>query len=66
MLNTKTRENRLRRRLAKMGYLLHKSRKGISLDNFGDYMIVDMCANCVIAGSRFNLDLDDVEQFITA
>ena len=65
MLNTKTRENRLRRRLAKMGYLLRKSREAISLDNFGHYMIIDGYTGCISAGSRFDLNLDEVEQFIT-
>ena len=66
MSDTKARENRLRRRLAKMGYLLRKSRASESLDNFGGYMIVDAYRNYVVAGSRFDLDLDDLEQFITA
>ena len=61
---TKTKENRIRRALAKRGYLLRKSRAEESIDNFGGYMIVDANYNAVIAGERFNLSLDDVEQFV--
>ena len=45
---------------------MRKSRADISIDNFGGYMIVDVKTNAVIAGSRFNLDLDDVEEFVKA
>jgi len=60
---TKTKENRIRRALAKRGYLLKKSRAAESIDNLGGYMIVDANQNAVVAGERFNLSLDDVEQF---
>ena len=54
----------LRRLLAKQGYLLRKSRdRNIHADNLGGYMIVDAGGNYVVRGSRFELDLDDVELF---
>ena len=66
MLSEKSRENKLRRALYKADCLMRKSRADISIDNFGGYMIVDVKTNAVIAGSRFNLDLDDVEGFVKA
>ena len=64
MKNEKTIENKLRRRLLKMGYLLRKSRRGFNRCNLGGYMIIDADCNAVIAGRDFALDIDDVEQFI--
>lgn len=50
----------LRRNLKKAGYLLRKSRKPISLDNHGGYMIIDASSNTVVCGSCYELTLDDV------
>lgn len=46
----KNQEQKLRRALNKCGYSLHKSRRGIGLDNLGGYMVVDQYANVVVAG----------------
>lgn len=64
MLTEKNRERRLRRALNKAGYSLHKSRYSIYGDYLGGYMIVDVCGNYVVAGSRYDLDLDDVETWL--
>ena len=63
-MTEKAREQRIRRRLAKLDMVLHKSRGRISLDNFGGYMICDIHDNAVIDGSRFDLSLNDVEDFL--
>lgn len=60
MTANKNRERVLRRTLNKAGYALRKSRANISLDNLGGYMIVDIGMNALVAGSRFEMDLDDV------
>lgn len=58
-------ENQLRYWLKKEGYLLRKSRiKNINLDNLGGYMIVDGYSNFVVAGSKFELNLEDVLRFL--
>lgn len=57
-------ERKLRRALYKAGYTLHKARGRLHADNFGGYMIVDYMINGVVAGSKFELDLDDVKQFV--
>lgn len=62
-MNEKARENRLRRRALKLGLLLHKSRSETwNIDDQLGYMIVDQAGNFVVFGSRFELDLDDVEE----
>lgn len=59
-------EAAVRSRLRNRGYELHKSRvRNIHADNLGGYMIVNMQYNVVVAdSSRFNLDLEDVEEFL--
>jgi hypothetical protein len=64
MHNEKAREARLRRLARRGGYSLRKSRAGFSGDNFGDFMIVDDDMNAVVAGDRFDLTLDDVEEWL--
>ena len=61
----KNMEKKLRRVLYKAGYSLHKARGRTHLDNIGGYMIVDYRINGVVAGSRYDLDLADVEDFVS-
>ena len=58
-------EQRLRRALYKAGYQMHKSRKRISIDNLGGYMIVDYRLNFIVDGSRYDLSLHDVCEFVS-
>ncbi len=39
-------------------------RGGDSLDNFGGYQIRDPDYNAIVAGSRFDFDSSDVEQWL--
>ena len=57
-------ENKYRRMLKDQGYALRKSNKPISPDNLGGYMIVDIYSNCVAQGSRYELSLNDVRDFL--
>ncbi|WP_022762612.1 hypothetical protein [Butyrivibrio sp. AD3002] len=58
-------KNTLRHKLNKLGYSLRKSRvNNINLDNLGGYMIIDTYGNYVVAGSRFELTIDDVISFL--
>lgn len=68
----KARENKVRRRLAWLGYRLQKSRtdgsvyvngvfQGINLDDRGGYRIIDSNTNTIEAGEKFDLDLGFVE-----
>jgi hypothetical protein len=36
-----------------------------SFDNDGGYMLIDDWTNGVVAGARYHLDLDGVEEYIT-
>ena len=57
-------ERQLRARLRKAGYILHKSRvRNTHYYNCGGYMIVLASINGVVAGSRFELTLDDVREW---
>ena len=61
----KAREARLRRQLVKYGYQLVKSRiRNTNIDDFGGYMIIVSSSNGVFAGSRFDLNLDDVQRYV--
>ena len=65
MSTDKVRENRLRRKAARLGLGLRKGRaRTVRLDNFGEYMIYDLEGNYVVAGERFDYDLDDVERWL--
>lgn len=65
MFTEKAMEQRLRRALNREGYGLHKSRtKAIHADDLGGYMVYDLATNAVVAGARFDLDLDDVARFV--
>ena len=59
-----SRERRLRKIAQKQGLLLRKSRGQLSMGNQGGYMIVDPDTNVVVAGERFDLDLDAVEAWL--
>ena len=60
----KDRAKQLRRKLNKYGYTIKKSRLAESGDNFGEYMIVDFHTNCLVRGERFDVSLDEVEDFL--
>ena len=64
MENTKNQENKLRRALAAHGYALRKSRGFTGPDNLGGYMIVDLHTNGTVAGTRYEMTLDDVAEFL--
>lgn len=68
LLSASVRESRLRRRLSRLGelgYLLRKDRaRSITLDHQGGYQIVDPYRNWVVLGSRYELDIDDVEAWL--
>jgi len=58
-------ERKLRRIAQKQGYSLRKSRdRSISIDNLGEYMIVDTENNCIVAGGKFDLTLENVAELL--
>lgn len=64
-MTEKSRENRARRRLGKMGYALQKCRNRTDIYHYGLYRIIDAMYNTVVTGNgNFDFSLDDVEKFI--
>ncbi len=61
----KRREGRLRGRARTAGFRLKKDRaRNYSSDHQGGYMIVNDWVNTIVAGEKFNMSLDDVEEFL--
>ncbi len=61
----KTRENRLRRQAKRLGLAVTKSRvREIHLDDHGGYQIVDRYRNSLVHGERYELDLDDLAEYL--
>ncbi len=59
----KVRENRLRRWASRLGLQLHKSRaRSLNIDDYGGWMICDADNDLVVAGEKFNLSLENVEE----
>ena len=50
--------------MQKAGYVLHKSPRAVSTDNFGVYMIISLDSNSVAAGSRYELSLEDAQEWV--
>jgi len=47
------------------GWALRKSRARLGLDNWGGYQIIDAGDNTVAAGSRYELELEDVADWLS-
>ena len=56
-------EQALRRVLKAAGCTIRRSRNSISPDNLGGYMIIDLSSNGVVAGSRYELSLEEVRDW---
>jgi hypothetical protein len=66
MTSEKVREIRLRRWANRLGLFLHKSRaRRWSVENYQGYMITDPNLNTIVQGQRYELDLVQVEQFLS-
>lgn len=63
--NDKVRENKLRRQAKRLGLVLRHSRaRHLHIDDWGGYTLIDMYGNFDVAGPRFELSLDDVQEFL--
>lgn len=63
----KVRENRLRRWAKRLGLQFQKSRaRHWSIDDHGRYRLVDADGDILVAGEKFDLFLEDVEQRLAA
>ncbi len=65
MASDKAVENRLRRKAARLGYLLHKDRaRTWGINRQGGYMLVDAPTNSVVSGPDFELTLAEVDAWL--
>lgn len=61
----KARENRLRKQLKKHRVRLQKSRiQNTNIDNYGNYMLIDIYRDLVLDGCKYEMTLDDVEYYV--
>ena len=64
-LESKYRLKRLRLQATGAGYMIRKDRaQAFSMDHQGGYRLVDADRNAIVAGERFDLDLDDLEKWL--
>lgn len=64
-ISEQVREDRIRHKAQKYGYRLKKSRtQNIHADNLGGWQVIYEPFKCVVAGSRWELTLSEVEDFI--
>jgi hypothetical protein len=61
----KVRENYLRRKSGRLGLAIKKSRvRTINLNDLGGYMVVNVQNDAVVAGPKFDLDIDEVAEVL--
>lgn len=58
-------ESRVRRLAARHGYRVCKSRAMLSLDNRGEYMLIENARNIPMLGWQFDASLDEIERYFT-
>ena len=54
---------RARRAAKRVGLLARKSRRQFSIDNLGDFQLIDPFYNAIVAGERFDLTAEEVIDF---
>lgn len=65
--NPAARKRRARRHLQRLGYDLHKSRRlALTAEDRGQFQIVKLDSGEIVAGQRFDLTIDQVEEFYFA
>ena len=61
VISDKAMDARARRAAKCVGLIARKSRwRRDSIDNFGDYMLIDLYGNYTVAGFRFDMTAEDV------
>ena len=62
-MESKALETRARRAARRAGYVARKSRRRLSIDNYGGFLIIEPRRNFAVAGSRFEMTAQDVIDF---
>ncbi|KRB13952.1 hypothetical protein ASD99_14880 [Mesorhizobium sp. Root695] len=64
-MHDQNREARIKRRAANLGYRIVKSNwRRDTIDNHGDYMIVENDRNICVDGQRYDLSIEYVESWL--
>jgi hypothetical protein len=67
MPSEKSREARLRRHARYLGLEVSKDRtRSLNIDHYGGFMVTDARTGVIVAGGKWDLDLDGVEDVIKA
>jgi hypothetical protein len=61
---SKNGESSLRKRARKLGFKLTKSRRGIDLNNHGQFMLIHVSSNLIVLGSDYDASLADIADFL--
>jgi hypothetical protein len=57
-------ESTVRARAKRAGYAVRKSRARHSIDNHGEFMLVNAGSNWIVLGSRYDATLEDIDAFL--
>lgn len=57
-------ESTVRRRAGREGYLIRKSRRAISYENQGEYMLVEISTNIPALGFHYDATLGEIAEFL--
>lgn len=57
---SKSLEAKARRAAKRVGLIAKKSRRSLSSDNYGGFMLIEPYRNLIVAGVRFELSAQDV------
>ena len=63
-MKNKCKENMIRRKLRNAGYVIKKSRRAYGINNWGGYQVIDATLNVIVAGENFNLELEELEEWL--
>ena len=63
MTSAKSSEAKARRLAHRLGMYVTKSPQQISMDNLGDFTLVDASRNFVVGGSRYDWTADDIIEY---
>ena len=56
-------DSKARSAARRVGLLVRRSRRQLSIDNRGGYMVVDPYLNMILAGEKYELTAEDVLEF---
>ena len=63
-MKNKCKENMIRRKFRNAGYAIKKSRRAYGINNWGGYQVIDAALNAIVAGENFDLELEELEDWL--